>query len=185
MKKEKLEQIKRMIYLEEKINDLISQYPSIRKFPNSKKLLFLTQEIITIEILSIDDWEYFNVACIIPLNELQQDLEKYDNSSPKMDELKFVEDLMKKYNVSKEIIKFRIRQVRKINKFLKQEFSVLAVPCKRAFVVAPDKTEEFLNVKTNPEIRRQQKEMYERIRRNILVEDEPKVKKLGQKTDKK
>lgn len=184
MKKEKMEQIKRMLYLEEKISDIISQYPSIRKFPKSKKLLFLTQEIITIEILSMDDWEYFNVACIIPLNELQQDLENYDNSSPKTDELKFVEDLMKKYKVSKEIIKFRIRQVRKINKFLKQEFSVLAVPCERAFVVAPEKLEAFLNVKPDPEIRRQQEAMAEKLKNN-LVQDEPKVKKIGKKTDKK
>lgn len=185
MKKDKLQEIKRMLHLEEIINQIKLQYKMLEKFSNSQKILFISKKILEIEVLSMEDWEYFNIACIIPLNEIEKDLERYDISSPKLDEIKFIEDLMKKYNVGKEIIKDRIRQTRKINKVLKQNFAVLAVPCKRAFIVDHEKTEAFLNVKPNPEIRRQQKEMAEEIRKNILVEDEPKVKKLGQKTDKK
>lgn len=64
-----------------------------------------------------------------------------------------------------------------MNKKEKQKFDVLAVPCDRTFVVSPDKTEAFLNVKPNPEIRRQQEEMVKRLNINNLVEEGPVLKK--------
>lgn len=36
----------------------------------------------------------------------------------------------------------------------KQKFTVLAVPCDRAFVVAPEKAEEFRNLKPNPKLKK-------------------------------
>ena len=57
----------------------------------------------------------------------------------------------------------------------KQKFDVLAVPCNRAFVVAPDKVEEFMSVKPDPEKR---KEMEEMISKLNIKSDVP-VKKLG------
>jgi len=56
---------------------------------------------------------------------------------------------------------------------IKTNFDVMAVPYRRTFVVARDKTEEFLNQKPNHEIRQQQKEMVEKFRKNILVEEGP------------
>ena len=64
-----------------------------------------------------------------------------------------------------------------MNKKEKQKFDVLAVTCDRTFVVSPDKTEAFLNVKQNPEIRRQQEEMVKRLNINNLVEEGPVLKK--------
>lgn len=46
--------------------------------------------------------------------------------------------------------------------------NVMAVSCDKTFVVSPDKTEEFLNVKPNPEIRQQQEEMVKKL--NIQTE---------------
>lgn len=182
----KIEQIKRIVYLEGKIQEIASKYPESKNFDKAKKLRFYSKnmDLLGSEHLTIEDWEYLNLACVIPFEEMQQELSKYDISSPKIDELKFIEDLMIKYDVSKDIICSRIKQVRKIIKTQKQQFTVLAVPCDRAFVVSPDKTEAFLNVKPDPEIRRQQEEMAEIFRRNILVEDEPKVKKKGKKLTK-
>ena len=48
--------------------------------------------------------------------------------------------------------------------------NVMAVSFDKTFVVSPDKTEEFLNVKPNPEIRQQQKEMVKKL--NIQTESE-------------
>ena len=59
-----------------------------------------------------------------------------------------------------------------------QRFVLYSIPCEKSFVVSPDKTESFLNVKPNPEIRQQQKEMAETIRKNILVEEGPVLKKV-------
>ena len=63
----------------------------------------------------------------------------------------------------------------------KQKFDVLAVPCDKPFIVSSDKTEAFLNIKPNSEIRRQQEEMIKRlnIKLNInnLVEEGPVLKK--------
>lgn len=47
-------------------------------------------------------------------------------------------------------------------------FDVLAVPCDRAFVVVPEKVEEFKNSKSNPEIIEQTEEMAEEFRTNNL-----------------
>ena len=59
----------------------------------------------------------------------------------------------------------------------KQKFDVLAVPCGKPFIVSSDKTEAFLNIKPNSEIRRQQEEMVKRIKVNNLVKEGPILKK--------
>lgn len=221
MQKEKLEQIKRMAYLEHKIYEIISKYPESKGFDKAKKLTFYSKniELLDGDQLTVEDWEYFNIACIIPFEEILVELSKYDISSPKMDEIKFIEALMKKYDVSKNIICARIRQVRNINKVLldnnvilkrvheipnitqeiidglsklqllkadsKQRFTVLAVPGKKPFVVAPDKVEAFKNSTNSKEDNDFVRRLAETFRKNNLVEDKPKVKKIGQKTDKK
>ena len=57
----------------------------------------------------------------------------------------------------------------------KKQLTVIAVPCSRAFVVAPEKREEFKNQKPNPEIRRQKEEILQTLKINNLVSvEEPK-----------
>jgi len=57
----------------------------------------------------------------------------------------------------------------------KEQLTVLAVPCSRAFVVAPEKCEDFKNQKPNPEIRRQMEEIVEKFKVNNLISiEEPK-----------
>ena len=120
MKKEKLEQIKRFAYLEQKIYEIANKYPESKNFDKAKKIEFYSKNIELLEgnQLTVEDWEYFNIACIISFEEILIELSKYDISSPKMDEIKFIEDLMKKYDVRKDIICARIRQVRNMNKVL-------------------------------------------------------------------
>ena len=67
----------------------------------------------------------------------------------------------------------------------KQKFKFFAVPGKRPFVVAPDKVEAFKNSTNSKEDNDFVRGLAETFRKNNLVEDEPKVKKIGQKTDKK
>ena len=57
----------------------------------------------------------------------------------------------------------------------KQNFEVLAVPGNRAFVVAHDKVEEFMNVKPDMEKRKEIEEMSARLN----VRNDVCVKKLG------
>lgn len=49
-----------------------------------------------------------------------------------------------------------------------QVFDVLAVPCDRPYVVAPEKVEELKNTKVNPEVIEQTEEMVEEFRTNNL-----------------
>lgn len=57
----------------------------------------------------------------------------------------------------------------------KKNITMLAVPCSRAFVVAPEKVEEFKNQKPNYEIRRQMDECLKKFEVNNLVsKKEPK-----------
>ena len=65
-----------------------------------------------------EDIIYMNMAHYLPYSEIIEELEVYDKSNSKMDELKFINNLCKKYNVEREIIIKRIRQVRKIYNYI-------------------------------------------------------------------
>lgn len=148
MKKEKLEQIKRMLCLENKISKLKSKY-SINNFSDNaldmeKALSFLFDKITLEEheILSLEEYGYFIRACLIPLEDIKKEIKKYDSSSPKMDEIKFIDDLSKKYNVGIFMVMRRIRDLRKIQKNddnQKQKFDVSTVPCDGTFIVSKEK----------------------------------------------
>ena len=75
------------------------------------------------------------------------------------------------------LLKEKILQSKKSSQ---QQFSVLAVPCDRAFVVSADKREEFLSQKPNLKIRQKNEENVRVFIENNLVDKAP-VKKIGQK----
>lgn len=58
-----------------------------------------------------------------------------------------------------------------------KKFEVLAVPCDRVFVVAPEKVEEFKNLKLDHEVRQKMEEMAEKFRVNNLEQEGPVLKK--------
>ena len=53
----------------------------------------------------------------MPLDEISEFIELYDNSRPRIDELKFVSDLCAKYNTDSKTLTKRVREVRRINRF--------------------------------------------------------------------
>ena len=62
----------------------------------------------------------FELASLMPLGEISRAIREYDESSPKMDELKFVKELAEKYNVKKGQVITRIQHVRRINNELRR-----------------------------------------------------------------
>lgn len=90
---------------------------------------------------------------------IKQNLEKIDDLKNENNSL---------YDVMNELINYNKE---------KQNFEVLAVPCDRAFVVSREKTEEFLSVKPDPEIRKQQEEMAKIFKINNLFDEGPVLKK--------
>lgn len=54
------------------------------------------------------------------LKKYLKKLKDYDSSHPKLDELKFVNDLCERYGVGRNAIIQRIQDVRKINRYLKE-----------------------------------------------------------------
>jgi len=66
-----------------------------------------------------------------------------------------------------------------------QRFDVLAVPCRRPFVVAADKAEAFKNSTNSKEDNEQVREMAETFRKNNLVVEEGPVLKKVKKDDSK
>jgi len=186
MNKNELENIKRKVEIEKKILELKEKYPEVKEFDNEKIQAILTGKISTEydEQLSLEDWEYFDFACMLPIEEIMKELNNYDNSHPKLDELKFVNSLTIKYNVSKYEIIRRIKDVRKINKFInessKQQFDILAVPCDKPFVVSKEKVDEFKNSTTSKNDNEKISQMAKTFIKNNLV-DEGIVKKLSKK----
>lgn len=64
------------------------------------------------------DIRYLLEAYYIPLSDIVEQIEMYDNTRPKIDELKFVSDLEQKYNVNRDILLARIKRVRLMYKHL-------------------------------------------------------------------
>lgn len=59
---------------------------------------------------------YMTAAYIMPFEQIVKELNKYDHSSPKMDELVFIRSLQKRYEQSETAVIRRIREVRKLVK---------------------------------------------------------------------
>ena len=55
--------------------------------------------------------DYFTDAFLMPVDQISAELEKYDHSSPKMDEIKFLQNLREKFGVDNDTIVRRIGQV--------------------------------------------------------------------------
>ena len=182
MNKNKIIKIQRMLYIENELSIIKEKYSVQINLDDvlniEESLKFLYEKMILEKNITLDlnDMEYFNRACLIPLEEISKEVDRYDSSSPKLDELKFVDDLSKKYNVEIFMMIRRIKDVRKINKF-KQIFDVLTIPFDKPYLVAPDKAEELINSKNSPECRQQTEEMAETFRINNLVKEKSVLKK--------
>lgn len=61
--------------------------------------------------LNIEDVIYLVDAYLMPKEEIEEALAIYRNSHPKMDEIKFIENLSKKYGVDKDTVIRRIQEV--------------------------------------------------------------------------
>lgn len=59
---------------------------------------------------------YLTAAYVMPYEEICEALAIYDNSHPKMDEIKFIGSLRKKYDQSETAVVRRIREVRRLKK---------------------------------------------------------------------
>ena len=102
------EEVKRHIELELWLK---KNYPSTDS--KVKALLFFLDTFDEI------DAGYLFDAYLMPKEEIEKDIEIYDNSSifNKIDELLFVDSLINKYDVTRSEIIKRIRDVRRINVF--------------------------------------------------------------------
>ena len=96
--------IERQIEIEESLEELknLSVTNLINKGYTPEELLFLCR------------------AIRIPLNEITEYIEIYDNSRPRVDELNFVKVLCEKYQTDQATLTARIGEVRRINKFRKE-----------------------------------------------------------------
>lgn len=59
---------------------------------------------------------YMAAAYIMPFGQIAEKLQEYDDSHPKMDEIKFISDLKRYYGQSETAVVRRIREVRKLSK---------------------------------------------------------------------
>ena len=154
MRKDEFEVIKRKMFLEEKITELKVEYPNFKELEYEQMLSFIANKMNSEKkvCLSYSDWQYFNKACFLPFDEIKEELIKYDKSSPKMDELRFVNVLSKKYNVDIDTIISRIQEIRQLTKLEKKfnresNFNIFSCPCNKTFVISVKKlkAEEDIN----------------------------------------
>ena len=148
MRNDEIEVIKRKIFLESKIRELKIEYPNYKEFDYEQAMSFIADKMNKerCECLSYNDWQYFNKAYFLSIDEINEELIKYDNSHPKMDELRFVNTLSRKYNVDIDTIISRIKEIRQIIKFEKKINNESNCLCGSFFVVT---TTRSLNENTD------------------------------------
>jgi len=102
--------IKRKVEIEREFAKLLNI------FENRDKAL---KEMIS-EIRTIEESEYLYEVYLMPIEGIYKEIKRYDNSCPKLDAVKFVDNLKEKYNVDRETVVKRIQNVRRINRYLKE-----------------------------------------------------------------
>ena len=80
--------IKRKVEIEREFTKLLNI------FENRDKAL---KEMIS-EIRTIEESEYLYEVYLMPIEEISKEIKRYDSSHPRLDELKFVNDLCERYN---------------------------------------------------------------------------------------
>lgn len=64
---------------------------------------------------SLSDTDYLISAYLMPIEEIRKELDRYDTSWPRLDELVFISGLSERFHVEESTIIQRIRDVRRIN----------------------------------------------------------------------
>lgn len=71
---------------------------------------------IVIEKYGQDSLNYIIEAYLMPFDEISKEIDRYDNSRPRLDAVLFVKELCVRYNVDRKAIIERIQDVRSMNK---------------------------------------------------------------------
>lgn len=71
---------------------------------------------ILIEKYGQDSLNYIIEAYLMPFDEINKEIDRYDNSRPRLDAVLFVKELCVRYNVDRKAIIERIQNVRMINR---------------------------------------------------------------------
>lgn len=121
MRKLEIEITRRNIYLEDKLSKLNITKTDNKLNERELNILFTKLRYEDDETLSLKDLEYLVNAYLMPFDEIEKAIERYDSSFPSLDELLFVRELAEHYNVDRHKIIKRIQEVRKINELKKRE----------------------------------------------------------------
>ena len=103
--------IKRKVEIEREFAKLLNI------FENRDKAL--TDMILKIK--TIEESEYLYEVYLMPIEEISKEIKRYDSSHPRLDGVKFVDNLKERYHVDRETIVKRIQNVRKINRYLREK----------------------------------------------------------------
>ena len=104
MNEQQLINIKRHIELERKLAKL-----PLKNMSSDEFILYCFNNFQLI------DTDYLISARLMPIEEIRKELDRYDTSRPKLDELTFVSELSEHFHVEESTIINRIREVRRIN----------------------------------------------------------------------
>lgn len=121
MDEKQIEIANRHIYLEDKLSKLSIMQSDNKLTERTLNILFTKLRYEDDDNLSLKDLEYLVDAYLMPFDEINKHIDRYDSSLPKLDAIKFVNELASTYNVDKDKIIRRIQEVRNINKVIKLE----------------------------------------------------------------
>ena len=121
MDEKQIEIANRHIYLEDKLSKLSIMQSDNKLTERTLNILFTKLRYEDDDNLSLKDLEYLVDAYLMPFDEINKHIERYDSSHPKLDAIKFIDELVSTYNVDKDKIIRRIQEVRNINKVIKLE----------------------------------------------------------------
>lgn len=126
-----------------------------------------------IELRLRDIEEIENGITCYKISDFSKDLFEFVRTIQKIAGVEFtsLEDISKYPKIVNEELEKLIEKEKNVN------FDVMAVPNPKAYVIARDKWQEFVNTKPNPEIRKRNEEISNKFRVNNLAQtEEPKKK---------
>lgn len=104
----------------------------------------------------------YSVPCERAFEIDKQHAEDFKNQCNTAEEKNFVKSLAEEF---------------KKNNLVEEEPSVLAVPCDRAFIVAPEKAKEFNEIKPNPELLKKIEDASKKLNIRVELDEGPILKR--------
>ena len=86
-----------------------------------ERMIELEEKLVGEECQNTKEMKYVSRAHAMPFAQIKRAIQNYSNSTSKVDELVFIQDLCERYDQSRKSVLRRIREVKRIDKYKEKQ----------------------------------------------------------------